>query len=151
MTLSVSAFTSLMPDLGEPPIKFIRYRPEKRQVCLIDVVRVLCNEGVTKAGRRVATAIAKLDEDITQKLDTWKFKGARQQNVKICDAKTLIAIIMVLPGERAKQLRIQFVDILSAVLSGDVVQRQGVAPEEAEFWRGAESQNRVRACEQTQG
>lgn len=133
--ISVVSITSLLPGLPAPPIDFIRYKEDTRQISIIDVVRVLSGKASRHAGEQINGILQ--GEEVAGRVGHFKFPGQGQRETPVCDAETMTQIIMVLPGRWAAQVRAAFAKIICAAMAGDVVQRMDVvAPEERNFWSG---------------
>jgi hypothetical protein len=102
-------------------------------LCVCDIIKVMCNKNGKRAheafNRITGTASAKtwgrvqnnspISSEITALCRQYKFKGSGQGFQKVITMEGAMKLIMVLPGESAKAMRVQAADILTRYILGD--------------------------------
>lgn len=86
----------------------------------IDVVKAVTG----KDNNHAAEIIRKLSDEVTKEVNvknvTFKFKGRGQQNTTLITFQGVLKLVMALPGENAKAIRVQFCQLLHRYFAGDV-------------------------------
>ena len=136
---SVSSFARVfnMPELTESGVLTIRYKPRTKQVCLVDVVCMLCKTDHDSAQSMISTAIDRIgDKQSDLKIDEYVFPDEIDA-LQVADSITLNVIMMVIPPDpngHVNAIRIRFSQVLSRYMSGHAMHRKCVSQAEEEFW-----------------
>ena len=89
------------------------------RVSVIDVVPAITGQ----AGRGAAVQFGRLVAQypgIDGNCILYKFAGARQRNTLVCDVRSVVEIILLLPGAQAARLRRQVAELVVRYLGGDL-------------------------------
>ena len=112
----------------------VRIHEDAGKVSIIDVVRLLCPEASTEYAAHMFTRVlekekaddatmvfldGQLRPTIADRVDRVKING-KGHETPVCDAKTIIEIIWLLPARAAKEFRRQSAETICHVLGGDV-------------------------------
>jgi hypothetical protein len=102
--------------LVNKPVKKLRKEGDK--LAVIDVIMVITGKNNNSSAECLRTLKAN-NPDVKDKLAKSKFPGRGQKEIDIADIETIVHIIMLLPGEQAKRVRVQASKLLVRYIGGD--------------------------------
>ncbi|CAM9311655.1 unnamed protein product, partial [Hapterophycus canaliculatus] len=103
---------------------FIRIDGDSMKASIIDIIRVMCPKAAPENAAHILTRFLE-DENgptrptpISDRIDYMKING-KGNTTPVCDAKTLVEIIWLLPSRAAKEFRRQSAHTIARVLDGN--------------------------------
>ena len=89
------------------------------RVSVIDVVSAITGQGGRGAAVQFGRLVAQYP-GVDGNCILYKFAGARQRNTLVCDVRSVVEIILLLPGAQAARLRRQVAELVVRYLGGDL-------------------------------
>ncbi|MDD4938238.1 MAG: hypothetical protein PHX34_04480 [Candidatus Shapirobacteria bacterium] len=94
----------------------LRITDDKQWVSAFDLIKLV---GEKKTSKKTWYDIEKQYPEVGTICSHWKFKGARQKDTPVLNAKGVVMVLQLIPGRIAAQFRMQCGDIIVRYLGGD--------------------------------
>ena len=118
--------TQLAALLGKEAMQIRKTNECPPRISIIDVAGAITGHNADYSAQAVRNVCDQYPE-VSEKITDLKFKGRSQQLTPVTDAKDIIEIITLLPGNAAARVQRQAAELLCRYLGGDLSLRKRVA------------------------
>jgi hypothetical protein len=131
LTFSMRPISDLMMSLLELTDNSVRQRVRKTaedppRVSVYDVIGVITGQS-SNACRVIYSRLVSNHPEVATICCDFKFSGRGQQPIPVCDARSIVELVMILPGRAATAMRRQAARVLVRFLGGDMSMVEEIA------------------------